>query len=203
LQAIRIVRGYLGGLSRAEAGQLKKRIKPYILFRGEVAAFQELHFSDICTEKCFAGKTSACCGREGIATFFADVVINLLLSSDDEVDALEQTLSNDRGGFKCVYLSETGCLWRLKPVVCEMFLCDFAKESVLGKNDVLRSQWEKLRRREKRYTWPDRPVLFDMLEEVFFRAGYDSPIMYFHHSPGLLRLKSRAQKTRLSFTPEE
>jgi hypothetical protein len=160
-----------------------------------VAAFQKLHFSDICTEKCFAGKTSACCGREGIATFFADVVINLLLSSEDDVDALEQTLSNDRGGFKCVYLSETGCLWRLKPIVCEMFLCDFAKESVLGRNDVLRSQWEKLRRREKRYTWPDRPVLFDMLEEVFVRAGYDSPIMYFHHSPGLLRLKARFQKS--------
>ena len=130
------------------------------------------------------------------------MVINILLSSNGEVELLEQALLNDRGGFKCVYLSETGCLWRLKPIVCEMFLCDFAKQSVLEKNDVLRAQWEKLRRREKQYTWPDRPVLFDLLEEVFVKAGYDSPIMYFHHSPGLLRIKSRAQRTRRWFTPE-
>jgi len=194
LQAIQMVRGYVRGLSGVEMSRLKKRIKSYLHFREDVAAFQKRYFSGICTEKCFTGKTSACCGREGIATFFADVVVNLILSSDKEVDALEQTLTNDRGGFKCVYLSESGCLWRLKPIVCEMFLCDFAKASVLNKDNVLGSRWDQLRRREKRYTWPDRPVLFDGLEEIFVQAGYDSPIMYFHHSPGLLRIKARFQE---------
>jgi hypothetical protein len=41
------------------------------------------------------------------------------------------------------------------------------------------------------YTWPSRPVLFDKLEELFIQEGFDSPIMYFHHSPGLLRLKAK------------
>jgi len=161
-----------------------------------VADFQKQYFSQVCTQKCFTSRTSACCGREGIATFFADVVVNLLHSSDEEVDTLLHTLSNDRRGFNCIYLTESGCLWRLKPIVCEMFLCQHAKESVLERDDVLRSWWEKLLRREKRYTWPNRPVLFDKLEELFIEEGFDSPLMYFHHSPGLLRVKGQLPKKR-------
>ncbi len=145
----------------------------------------------MCTEKCFTSQTNACCGRDGIATFFADVVINALLSTAEEVDALLRKLSKDPGGFKCVYLTEKGCLWRLKPIVCEMFLCEHAKDTVLGKDDTLRDHWERLRRREKRYTWPSRPVLFDELEEMFIRAGFDSPLMYFHRGPGLLQVKAK------------
>lgn len=163
-------------------------------FRADVADFQALHFSEICTHKCFASQTSACCGREGIAIFFADIVINVLLSSEREVDAVLQALFTDLGGFKCVYLKDDGCVWRLKPIVCEMFLCRHAKETVFGMNDALRNHWEGLRRRERRYTWPSSPVLFDELEELFIRAGYDSPLMYLHHSPGLLRVKERSTK---------
>jgi len=119
------------------------------------------------------------------------VVINLLISSEEEVNILLQSLSNDPGGFKCVYLTERGCRWRLKPIVCEMFLCDHAKESVLGKDNALQGQWEKLRQRERRYTWPTRRVLFDELEEVHIQAGLESPLMYFHRSPGLLRIKAK------------
>jgi hypothetical protein len=57
-----------------------------------------------------------------------------------------------------------------------------------------RKQWKQLRRRKKRYTWPNRPVLFDDLEAYFIRAGYASNLMYFHNSPGLLRVKSLAMK---------
>ena len=42
-------------------------------------------------------------------------------------------------------------------------------------------------------TWPDRPVLFDELEKLFIKEGYDSPLMYCHKSPGLLRLKSKSK----------
>jgi hypothetical protein len=196
LDAIRMVRRQLATLSRGQMGKLRRRIRPYLQFRGEAADFQRQHFSEVCTEKCFTSQTSACCGREGIATFFADVVINVLLSADQEVDALLQTLSEDRGGFKCIYLGEEGSLWRLKPIVCEMFLCEHAKDTVLGNDDALRAQWEKLREREKRYTWPSRPVLFDELEEIFIQAGLDSALMYYHQSPGLLRVKAKHIKHR-------
>ena len=191
LEAILMVRDYLRRLSGAHIGRLKRRIRSYLLFRSDVEKFQRLYFSEVCSEKCFTSQTSACCGREGIATFFADVVINGLLSSDEETDALLQAISRDSGGFKCVYLTGRGCLWRLKPIVCEMFLCEYAKESVLAGDHALQSRWEKLRRRERRYTWPSRPVLFDELEERFIQAGFDSALMYFHRSPGLLRIKSK------------
>jgi hypothetical protein len=195
-QAIQMVRGHLNTLSSGQIEKIKRRIRPYLQFRKDVANFQEQYFSDVCTEKCFTSRTSACCGREGIATFFADVVVNVLLCKEEEVEALLRTLSQDTGGFKCVYLGENGCLWRLKPIVCEMFLCEHAKDTVLGNDDALRDQWEKLRQREKRYTWPSRPVLFDELEEVFMRAGLDSPLMYFHRSPGLVRIKAKNLKRR-------
>ena len=194
IEAFMMVRRYLQGLSRSHIGRIKRRSLNYVRFRGDVADFQTQHFSEICTYKCFASQTSACCGREGIATFFADVVINVLLSSEVEVDAVLQALFTDRGGFKCVYLTEDGCVWRLKPIVCEMFLCRHAKENVFSANDALQNRWESLRRRERTYTWPSRPVLFDELEELFIRAGYDSPLMYLHHSPGLLRVKERSGK---------
>ncbi|MCP4666424.1 MAG: hypothetical protein GY849_08650 [Deltaproteobacteria bacterium] len=194
MEAFLTVRRYLEGLSPSRMSRIKGWVRAYLTFRGEVAQFQKQHFSEICTYTCFTSQTSACCGREGIATFFADVVINVLLSSDREVDVILETLSRDFGGFKCVYLKEQGCLWRLKPIVCEMFLCKRAKDAVLEGNRVLGAQWDKLRRRERRYTWPNRPVLFDRLEELFVQAGLESPLMYFHRSPGLLRVKKQFLK---------
>lgn len=188
--AVLMVRQHLSALPISELHWLKQRIQSYLQFREDVASFQQ-HFADICSEKCFTSQTSACCGREGIATFFADVVVNVLLSTDKDTDKLLDALELDTGGFNCVYLNETGCLWLFKPIVCEMFLCDPAKNSVLGVEESLQSQWEKLRRQERLYTWPSRPVLFDELEDFFIQAGFDSPLMYFHKSPGLLRLKAQ------------
>lgn len=197
LEALLMVQRRLRGLPASDLAELKAIIRPYLRFRAEVGAFQGNHLSEVCTEKCFADRTSACCGKEGIATFFADVVINSLLSSDEEMDSLLRVLSGDQAGFKCIYLGRNGCLWRLKPIVCEMFLCDHAKESLhLRGEDILR-QWENLRVREKAFTWPDRPVLFDDLEERFIKAGLESPLMYFHRSPGLLRVKARAASKQI------
>ncbi|MGB6929034.1 MAG: hypothetical protein WBH05_07410, partial [Syntrophobacteria bacterium] len=66
-----------------------------------------------------------------------------------------------------------------------------AKNLVLDNNKALKSKWETFRQRERRYTWPTRPVLFDELEDYFIGAGFDSPLMYLHRSPGLLRLKAK------------
>ena len=191
LAAITMIRQFMEELSKEHMSQIRREIQSYLGFRADVAEFQKRYFSALCTQKCFTSQTSACCGREGIATFFADVVMNVLLSKEEEVEGLLQALSEDTGGFKCVYLHEKGCLWRLKPIVCEMFLCEHARDTVLGKDELLRDQWEKLRQREKRYTWPSSPVLFDELEEMFIRVGLDSPLMYYHRSPGLLRVKAK------------
>jgi hypothetical protein len=191
LEALLMVRAHLGGLSRFQKDKLFEKTESYLHFRAEVDRFQRA-FSGLCTKKCFTSRSSACCGREGIATFFADVVINALCSTDEQLDLLEQAIRQDPGGFKCVYLGESGCIWRIKPIVCEMFLCDEAKNTVLGPYPALLKQWEELRVREKEYTWPDKPVLFNELEALFIRAGCDSPLMYFHRSPGLLRIKAKA-----------
>jgi hypothetical protein len=190
-EAILMVRQCLSHLPAAELRWLQHRIKSYQQFRNAVHSFQEEHFSDICTKKCFTSRTSACCGREGIITFFADVVTNVLLSTNGQIDTLVETLERDTGGFNCVYLNDNGCLWLWKPIVCEMFLCEAAKNSVLAKSESLASRWAGLRRRERRYTWPTRPVLFDELEAFFLNEGLDSPLMYLHKSPGLLRLKAK------------
>jgi len=194
LQALLMVQRHLRGLPASGIDALREMIRPYLLFRAEACSFQERYLSEVCTEKCFTNRTSACCGREGIATFFADVVINTLLSSEEEVHSLFEALSGDQTGFKCVYLGMKGCLWRLKPIVCEMFLCDHAKEILHRKGGDFQRNWEALRSREKEFTWPDRLVLFDELEEIFIGAGIESPLMYFHRSPGLLRVKARAEK---------
>jgi len=83
--AILMVREHLSQLPESELCWLKKRIKSYLKFRKTVASFQDQHFADICSQKCFTSQTSACCGREGIITFFADVVINALLSGNRHI----------------------------------------------------------------------------------------------------------------------
>jgi hypothetical protein len=119
-------------------------------------------------------------------------VINLLLSSEPEADELVRVLKRDPTGFKCVYLGEAGCLWRMKPIVCQMFLCEPARARVFTHNPEVEAEWRRLEARRKTFTWPDRPVLFDQIEAYFLRAGCASRLMYLHNSPGLLRLKHKA-----------
>ncbi len=191
-EAFAMVGRHLKICSTSELARLRTRIANYVSFREEVDYFLGHHFSSICTQKCFQDDYSACCNREGITTFFADVVINVLMSSDEEVERLLRILSRPNLGLKCVYLGNSGCLWRIKPIVCEMFLCEYARNITFDRHPNAQRQWERLRRREKRYTWPSRPVLFDELEGYFIRAGYTSRLMYFYNSPGLLRVKRLA-----------
>jgi hypothetical protein len=196
IEAIGLVRNHLKTTSSSELSWLKSRIRSYLRFREETDRFLKQHFSEVCTHKCYQDQHSACCGREGITTFFADAVINVLMSSEEEIDRIVRALQVSNVGLKCVYLGNRGCLWKIKPIVCEMFLCKDARRTVFGRVPDVKKRWERLRRREKRYTWPDRPVLFDDLETFFIQAGYDSDLMYFHNSPGLLRVKSRAMRER-------
>ncbi|MGD9244161.1 MAG: hypothetical protein PVH36_04470, partial [Desulfobacterales bacterium] len=115
-----------------------------------------------------------------------------------EIDALLATLQKPNTGFKCIYLGNNGCMWRVKPIVCEMFLCEQAKKEVFGEKAWTEDAWNELKQRKKLYTWPDRPVLFDDLERYFMDAGYSSPLMYLHNSPGLLRIKKQAKQQAAS-----
>ena len=190
-EVLLVVRNHLARLPNPEKRSLGKSLESYLEFRHATARFQEEHLAATCTARCFHDGTSACCGREGILTFFADVVINLLLSTEEEADLLLAMLSADKAGLNCVYLREDGCAWKLKPITCEMFLCDHAKKELLGGDGLPRRTWEELRKREKLYTFPDRPVLFDDLEKLFLDAGIENPMMYCHKSPGLLLLKKK------------
>ncbi|MGW8187150.1 MAG: hypothetical protein ACWGNK_07780 [Desulfobacterales bacterium] len=192
--ALVMVRRYVDGLGADDRADLVASLDDYLRFRQSIDDFLQTHFGSVCHQACYQSRLSACCSREGIVTFFADVVINVLLSTPREIDRLAETLRQDANGVKCVYLCGNGCLWRLKPVVCALFLCDRAENEVFRDRPALRRQWEAYREHKKRFTWPDRPVLFDDLEAIFIADGYTSPLMYLHNSPGLIRVKQRAKK---------
>lgn len=192
LEALSQVRLHLKALSRGEKEKLRVLIADYLEFRRQVDRFLETYFGTVCDRTCYQSRLSACCSREGIVTFFADVVINLLMSEETEVDALAKVLGTENTGFKCVYLGRDGCLWRVKPIVCQMFLCEPAKAKVFSEHPEAEAEWLELERRRKQFTWPDRPVLFDAVEKYFIAAGCASALMYLHKSPGLLRVKHKA-----------
>jgi hypothetical protein len=194
IDALIMVKRHLDNLPASEHQALRASVADYLMFRREVDEFLVNHFSEICTQTCYQSRMSACCSREGIITFFADIVVNVLVSAQADIDNLQAVLSKPNDGFKCVYLAEKGCLWRLKPIVCQMYLCDRSKDHVFGQESKLKSEWKLLEQKRKRFTWPDRPVLFDDLESYFMKAGYRSPLMYLHNSPGLLRVKQKAKE---------
>lgn len=189
MEALELVTGYLSGLEAADIDALKHNLSDYLSFRKDVDVFLSTHFSDICTETCYQSKISACCTREGIITFFADVVVNVIMSDETAIQDLFSVLRSPQEGFKCIYLGEKGCLWQVKPLVCEMFLCKKAEDAVLQNNQDLQKEWQALKTREKNFRWPDQKVLFEDLEQLFLDAGHTSPLMYLHNSPGLLRVK--------------
>ena len=195
-ETLNMVYRHLKTVSVPERQRLLSQISDYLLFRDAVDAFLGKHFENLCTQKCYQSKISACCSREGIITFFGDVVVNVLVSNETEIKALTRVLNKPNDGFKCIYLGGRGCMWRIKPIICEMFLCDSAKESVFKEKPLTNKLWMEFKQREKHYRWPDRPVLFDDLEKSFMAAGYSSPLMYLNNSPGLLRVKEMAKKSK-------
>lgn len=192
LEALRIVRQGLMRLNEAEREQLVRDIEAYKRFRASVDAFLESYFKDVCSGLCYQSRTSACCSKDGIITFFADTVVNALQAAPGQLERMEKALQRVNDGHRCIYLGDAGCIWSMRPVVCAMFLCDRAKRTVFGKHPEAGKAWEQLRRKEKRFKWPDRPVLFDRLEKVFLDLGYRSTLMHLNLSPGLLMVKKKA-----------
>jgi hypothetical protein len=192
LEALSLVRMHLKSLPPREREALLASAGEYLGFRADVDRFLATHFGRVCDQACYQSRVSACCSREGIITFFADVVINLLVSSEPEADELVRVLKREPAAFKCVYLGQTGCRWRVKPIVCQMFICEPARARVFTQDPAAEAEWRRLEARRTTFTWPDRPVLFDHIEAYFLRAGCASRLMYLHNSPGLLRLKQKA-----------
>jgi hypothetical protein len=192
LDALALVREHFDTLSHNEKQRLKQYVAEYLQFRHRVNDFLSRHVSAICTQSCFQNDRSACCSRDGIITFFADVVINALNASAEELAALRKVLAKPHIGAKCVFLGPTGCLWRVPPIVCALFLCDTAQQQAFASHPTAKAEWQALCEAARKFKWPDRPVLFDALEQYFMDAGYTSPLMYLHNSPGLLRVKQKA-----------
>ncbi len=192
VDAYRMVQDHWISLEILARSALKATLSDYLVFRKDVDGFLETHLKDLCTSACYQSRLSACCTREGIIVFFADVAINCMMSEKAQIESLIDLLHQPNSSFKCIYLTKNGCAWQMKPIVCQMFLCDRAEREILKNNPDLKRRWEHLKIFKKSFTWPDRRVLFDDLEQYFIDAGMDSPLMYFHKSPGLLRIKYRS-----------
>jgi hypothetical protein len=175
-------------LHQTQAGSLDA----YLSFRQLSDRFLDQYFSGICNTTCYQNQHSACCSKDGIITFFADMVINILYSNESELDRMALRLQIPHLGLKCLYLTPDGCMWAIKPVVCQMFLCERAQLEVFSRYPQAKEQWKTLTRKRRDFTWPDKPILFDTIESLFMAAGCTSPLMYLHNSPGLLRVKRKA-----------
>ena len=190
-EALEIVRRGLQGMTRDRRDALRASIAEYLSFRSRVDRFFETHFAAYCRSKCFQTHMSACCSKEGIVTFFADVVINALVSTPQELERLAVLLRSPPSGHHCVYLGPEGCRWRITPIVCAMFLCDGVKQHAFACDPDSEKDWQSILTERKTFTWPDRPVLFDDLEQVFIDIGHVSILMYLHYSPGMLKVKEK------------
>ena len=198
LEALDQITVKIGSIQSIHSGNLCRDIRSYQLFRQQLESFQSQHFGRYCTQTCFENRTSACCSKDGIITFWADVVINVYHSSDNQIKELRAAIQKPLSSQKCIYLGKNGCLWKIRPIGCALFLCDRVQVDVLEQHPELRRQWQHYTTTGRSYRWPDRPVLFDHLEQVFMAAGCRSPLMYLNTSPGLLRIKQKAGLYRLS-----
>lgn len=192
LDALTIVRRGLVQMDDRERRRLRATVRDYLAFRRSVDAWLDRHCNGICTQTCYQSRTSACCSRDGIITFFADAVVNALVAAPETLDRMETRLRGVNQGHRCVYLSADGCVWSVRPVVCAMFLCDRAMQAVFTADPPARTEWDHWRKASKTFTWPNRPVLFDHLERRFMQLGYRSTLMHLNLSPGLLHVKRQA-----------
>lgn len=198
LDALHQVQNALLQMDAKTKNRLIMDFKSYLDFRENVDRYLTDHLSAFCTESCFNNKTSACCSKDGIITFWADLVINACCCTNNELNLLISAVKSPRYVQKCVYLGTNGCLWKVRPLVCAMFVCDQLQADVILPDPNLTASWEQFRQQAKAFRWPDRSVLFDRLEEMFIDLGCQSPLMYINSSPGLMRIKQKARLTNRS-----
>ncbi len=192
LETLQAVRRKLSPFRTKIPIRIKEDLAGYNMFRQSVDLFLQDNFKETCQTLCFTNNKSACCSKEGIIAFFADMVINALNSTESQLDVLETALKSPNQGSKCIYLNPDGCMWQIRPLVCALFLCETAEKEVLTPNREIEKQWARFRQKQRQFRWPDKAVLFDALEKEFRRLEVDVSLMYFHNSPGLLNIKRKA-----------
>lgn len=192
LEALTMVRSHLRQMNPARVDHLNASMGPYHEFRRSLERFTQTHMAGHCTRSCFQSRTSACCSRDGIITFWADVVINAVCATPERLDLMTSSIRQPLRAEKCIYLGETGCVWKIRPLVCAMFVCDAVQADVIDADAERSAQWRRFTMQAKSFRWPNRPVLFDQLELIFLDLGCRSALMYINNSPGLMRVKQKA-----------
>jgi hypothetical protein len=187
--ALQLAKRLLSRIGAAEIERLKGAILAYLEFRRQVDAFLAAHLGAHCTRSCYTNSRSACCSKDGIIIFWADVAINALCSDEKQLADIERAIERPFHDAKCVFLGPQGCRWQVRPLVCALFICDPAREEVFKLGKSVEDQWEALQRRAQDFRWPNKPVLFDYLETYFMALGGRSSLMYINSSPGLMRIK--------------
>lgn len=190
--AFMTLKSFFEKASDEEIAELKKMIAQYLDFRSETSDFLSKSCAEVCGDICFKTGLSDCCMHEGIITFFADWVVNWLVSTKEDLDRLLKVLFEPFRTDKCVFLGPTGCVWKIKPLNCETFVCKLARTEIFAKNFEAEHIYEEMLAKKKTFSYPDRPVLFDELEKYFIKRGIDSETMYFHKGAGLLMIKRKA-----------
>lgn len=186
------VKAFFDKASDDEVACLRQMVSSYLDFRAEASEFLTISCAEVCGDICFKTGLSDCCMHEGIITFFADWIVNWLVSSKEETDVLLKALYEPFRDDKCVYLGPLGCLWKIKPLNCETFVCKQARADIFMKNPEAEQVYEEMLKKKKTFSFPDRPVLFDAIEKFFMDRGVDSETMYFHKGAGLLLIKQKA-----------
>jgi len=191
--ALTQVRKALDGLTPVALQEVRLAIEPYLAFRSRVDRFLTDHFSDQCTQSCYENRRSACCSKDGILMFWADVAVNAVCSQPVQLEDVATAIHNPHYPDKCIFLGAQGCRFQVRPLVCAMFLCEQVTAQVFsGAEESRLTQWQDFQQEAKQFRWPDRPVLFDWLETRFMALGCHSSLMHINTSPGLLRIKRRA-----------
>jgi len=191
--ALRTAVEQLGLLSAGQHQALIQEMAPYLAFRKEVDRFQAVHFGEHCTRSCYSNQRSACCSKDGIIAFWADVVINVCCSSKASLEKLFESLHAPFNNHKCTYLRADGCCWQIRPLMCAMFLCEPLQRKVFATDETCKNRWDQLKKQAKAFRWPEGPVLFDRLETFFMDRGCRSSLMFINTSPALLHVKRQAQ----------
>ena len=69
----------------------------------------------------------------------------MILSKKEDINKLVSMLHIENKGGRCIYLGEYGCMWVVKPIVCEMFLCNQAKKRFLNLTIILKKSGMNLK----------------------------------------------------------
>ena len=144
LHAWQQIEAALAKMPPSAINAMRNEIKGYLRFREEVEHFLKSYFNDQCTSSCYQNNRSACCSKDGILTFWADLVIDAITADPQHIEMMTAAVESPVFDGKCIYLKADGCCWSVRPLVCIMFLCDSAQQTVFPAEPAALQQWEDL-----------------------------------------------------------